>query len=99
MFTMQFLQSQIFLSEFKSNLLETQLCTKSKPGVKNLKTFHHAVSLSSVVFKALFSVIYVQHAFHSEGSRRDDLQPKAYIGRQVGGRHRKTEGEEFIRGK
>lgn len=34
------------LSEFKSNLLETLLCTKSKQGVQ---IFHHAVSLSSVV--------------------------------------------------
>lgn len=51
MFTLRFFfcffyKARSFFSEFKSNLLKTLLCTKSKQGVQ---IFHHAVFLSSVV--------------------------------------------------
>lgn len=80
-----FIQSQILLSEFYSNLLETLLCTKSKQTVR----IEHCSSCSfpliccSWMFKALFSAIYVQSTFHREGNRRADQQPTAHVGRRL----------------
>lgn len=55
-------------SEFKSNLLETLRCTKSKQGVKIQDFSSCSLPLISCswMFKVLFSDIYFQCTFHSD---------------------------------